>query len=222
MNSRVAKAEISEKERLAALEEAEEEHGSMAEALRHAVDTTYGADDGDAEPDRVDGGDLPVKAREGYHKLVEWAEVGGRLELDTAKSILANHLNIPKEGVESRIIKPLVGANVLWKDWSYENVWVVVGTLDGEPLNADAAPETPEPAESNEAVATDGGEARERLDDLTAAVDGEMSEDGVECPDWRCSHKDIEEVGDEEPDEDYYCPYCRVYYREEEVMLDGE
>ena len=169
MTSRVAKAEISDKERLAALEEAEEEHGSMAEALRHAVDTTYGADDGDAEPDRVDGGDLPVKAREGYHKLVEWAEVGGRLELDTAKSILANHLNIPKESVESRIIKPLVGANVLWKDWSYENVWVVVGTLDGEPLNADAAPETPEPAESNEAVATDGGEARERLDELAPA-----------------------------------------------------
>jgi len=172
MTSRVAKAEISDEDRLAALEAAEEEHGSMAEALRHAVDTTYAGDDGDEEP--ADAVDVPVKAREGYHKLVEWAEVGGRLELDTATSILANHLNIPKEGVEGRIIKPLVGANVLWKDWSYETVWIVVGTLDGQPLNADDAPEQPEPAESTssgDAVA-DGG-AREELDEIAAAERGD-------------------------------------------------
>ncbi|OYR88663.1 hypothetical protein DJ71_04890 [Halorubrum sp. E3] len=173
MNSRVAKAEISDEELLAALEEAEEEHGSMAEALRHAVDTTYGTDEESSEAESEADTELPVKAREGYHKLVEWTEVGGRLELDTAKSILASHLNIPKEGVEGRIIKPLVGANVLWKGWSYENVWLVVGTLDGEPLNAEGAPDQPEPTGSNDAVATDGGEAREQLDELAEAERGD-------------------------------------------------
>ncbi|EMA64653.1 hypothetical protein [Halorubrum lipolyticum] len=177
-DSRVAKAEISDAELLAALEEAEEEYGSMAEALRNAVKTAYAGDDDDVDGERLnDENDLPVKAREGYHKLVEWAEVGGRLELDTATSILANHLNIPKKGVEGRIIKPLVGANVLWKDWSYENVWVVVGTLDGEPLGTETAPDPSETEPTEAEIATDGGGVRERLDELAAAgaevADGE-------------------------------------------------
>ena len=158
-----------DEELVEALEQAEGEHGSRSEAIRNAVATAYaGVGEGDGSRTN-EGNELPVKAREGYHKLVEWAEVGGRLELDTATSILANHLNIPKEGVEGRIIKPLVGANVLWKDWSYENVWVVVGTLDGEPLGAKTA-SAPSDADAIESeIATDGGEARERLDELAAA-----------------------------------------------------
>lgn len=171
MTSRVAKAEISDEELLAALEEAEDEHGSMAEALRNAVATAYAGSDDESDEEATGVDDVPKKAREGYHKLVDWAGVGGRLELDTATSILANHLNIPKEGVEGRIIKPLVGADVLWKDWSYENVWLVVGRLDGKRLNADAAPDQTEPA-SDDTVATDGG-PREELDELAEAERGD-------------------------------------------------
>ncbi|WP_160162936.1 hypothetical protein [Halorubrum distributum] len=40
------------------------------------------------------------------------------------------------------------------------------------------------------------------------------------CPDWRCPNDDLEEVGDSEPDGDYYCWMCRVLYSAEEVMID--
>ena len=173
---RVAKAPISDERRLEVLEAAEEEHGSMADAVRHALDRLADASETEAEtdPDEVD---VPAKALEGYWELVEWTEVGGRIEIGTAESVLANALNIPKPGVRSRVIKPLVNEDLLWKDWGHEGVWLVVGRRDGEPLNApEQAPTADAPSTPSEA-ATDGGEVRDRLDELAAAgaevADGE-------------------------------------------------
>ena len=161
-DSRVAKATIRDAELLEALEEAEDEHGSLAAALRHAVATTY------ASVDDVEGGGndtgLPVKALEGYRKLVEWTGVGGRLELETAESILANHLNIQKEAVRKVVIHPLKAEGVIALHQGIHHVSIVVGTTDDEPVEVAERTEPESPP-----AATDGGETRERLDELATA-----------------------------------------------------
>ena len=173
---RVAKAPIRDEKRLEALEAAEREHGSMAAALRHALDRLADASETEAETDPA-AVDVPAKALEGYWELVEWEEVGGRIEISTAESVLANALNIPKQGVRSRVIKPLVNENLLWKDWGHDGVWLVVGRRDGEPLNTPEQGPTPDAASTSSEAATDGGDPRERLDELAAAgaevADGE-------------------------------------------------
>ena len=167
--SRVAKATIEDESLLAALEEAEEEFGSMAEALRHAVSTAY-VDEDDAKAAAARD-DVPAKARDAHRKLVEWAGVGGRLELDTAESVLANHLNIQKEAVRKTVIYPLKGADAVRIHQGIHTVSIIVGSLDGDDVEVrEASTPSAEPA-------TDGGETRERLDELAAAgaevADGE-------------------------------------------------
>ena len=173
-DGRVAKAPISDERRLEVLEAAEEEYGSMADAVRHALDRLADASETEAEtdPDEVD---VPAKALKGYWELVQWTEVGGRIEIGTAESVLANALNIPKPGVRSRVIKPLVNENLLWKDWAHEGVWLVVGRRDGEPLNAPEQEPTPESPSTISEAATDGGKARERLGEF-AAGDTEVAD----------------------------------------------
>jgi hypothetical protein len=173
---RVAKAPIRDEKRLEVLQEAEQEHGSMADAVRYALDRLADASETEAETD-PDAVDVPRKALEGYWELVEWTDVGGRIELGTAESVLANKLNIPKAGVLSRVIKPLVNENLLWKDWEYEEVWLVVGRRDGEMLNAPEQEATPEASSTSSEAATDGGDPRDRLDELAAA--GEEVSDGA-------------------------------------------
>ena len=165
---RVAKAPIRDEKRLQALQEAEQEHGSMADAVRYALDRLVDASETEAETD-PDAVDVPTKALEGYWELVDWTEVGGRIELGTAKSVLANKLNIPKTGVLSRVIKPLVNENLLWKDWGRDEVWLVVGRRDGEVLNAPEEGPTASANESAPQTATDGGAVNERLDELANA-----------------------------------------------------
>ncbi|TKX85107.1 hypothetical protein EXE43_15370 [Halorubrum sp. SS5] len=166
---RVAKAPIRDEKRLKALQEAEQEHGSMADAVRYALDRLADARETEAETD-PDAVDVPTKALEGYWELVDWTDVGGRIELGTAKSVLANKLNIPKAGVLSRVIKPLVNENLLWKDWGHEEVWLVVGRRDGEALNSpEEGPAAPETPSASPEAAMDGGAVNERLDELANA-----------------------------------------------------
>ncbi|EMA63178.1 hypothetical protein C470_03586 [Halorubrum distributum JCM 13561] len=165
---RVAKAPIRDEKRLEALEAAEQEHGSMAAALRHALDRLADASETEAETDPTEV-DVPAKALEGYWELVDWADVGGRIEIGTAESVLANALNIPKPAVRSRVIKPLVNESLLWKDWGHDGVWLVVGRRDGEPLNAPEQAPTPEASPTSSEAATDGGDPSDRLDELAAA-----------------------------------------------------
>ena len=165
---RVAKAPIRDEKRLQALQEAEQEHGSMADAVRYALDrlADASATEGETDPDAVD---VPTKALEGYWELVEWTEVGGRIEIGTAESVLANKLNIPKAGVLSRVIKPLVNENLLWKDWGRDEVWLVVGRRDGKVLNTPEEEPTASANESSPQTATDGGAVSDRLDELATA-----------------------------------------------------
>jgi len=108
--SRVAKATIRDDARLEALAEAEEEHGSLADAIRFAVSEAYvdGDDVGETE-DSV----ISLKAREGHRKLVEWTGIGGRIETETAESVLANHLNIKTDAIRQMVVKPLKARDVI-------------------------------------------------------------------------------------------------------------
>jgi len=163
VDERVAKANIRDRTLLEALEEAEEEHGSLAEALRHAVSTTYVNTEGGEPATQSD--EIPAKARDAHRKLVEWAGVGGRLELNTAESVLANHQNIQKAAVRKTVLQPLKANDAIALHQGLHEVTLVVGRLDGDDVEAR---EPPASTSSEDAVA-DGGEARERLDELESA-----------------------------------------------------
>ena len=152
-------ARVSDPELVAALQAASDETGSKSEAIRLALREAYLGDVDDAGDDTG----MPVKAREAHGKLVELAGVGGRLELDTAEALLANYLNIAKEAVRRTVIHELKKANAIAVHQGIHSVSVVVGRLDGEDV------EPREPATASTAPATDGGEARERLEELSSA-----------------------------------------------------
>jgi hypothetical protein len=152
-----------------ALEEASDEAGSRSEAIRVALRDSYLDGRGD------DGGSddsIPAKARDAHRQLVDWTGIGGRLELDTAESVLANHLNIQKDAVRRMVIYPLKQANAVEIHQGIHTVSLVVGTLEGD--DVDAAPTT---EATSQETTTDDGETRERLDELAAAgaevADGE-------------------------------------------------
>ncbi|TKX82505.1 hypothetical protein EXE43_29075, partial [Halorubrum sp. SS5] len=71
------------------------------------------------------------KARDAHRKLVEWAGIGGRLELNTAESVLANHLNIQKEAVRKVALQPLKANDAVALHQGLHEVTLVVGRLDG-------------------------------------------------------------------------------------------
>jgi hypothetical protein len=123
MSGRVAKASIDDEELLAALDEAEEQHGSMAEALRHALRTTY-ADDTAAGND-VDTG-LPKAAREGYAALREHANPCERLALDAAEGIVAQRVQLRKATVRSTVIRKLHAAGWIDIEQGIHRVSIIV------------------------------------------------------------------------------------------------
>ena len=154
-------ARVRDPELVEALESASDEAGSRSEAIRLALRETYV---GETEREPEQNNELPVKARDGHRKLVEWTGVGGRIELDTAESILANHLNVQKEAIRKVVIYPLKQAEAIRIHQGIHSVSVVVGTLDGD-LHGD----TRAAATSSRDAVADGGETRERLDELAAA-----------------------------------------------------
>jgi len=101
---RVAKAPIRDDDLLATLEEAEEEHGSLAEAIRTMV-REYG-DDGD----RAGNDDVPAKALDAYRELV--GMVGREAEIDesSALSLIAQRLRVDTTAVKGSVIAPLQNA----------------------------------------------------------------------------------------------------------------
>lgn len=163
-----------------AVAEAEEEHGSKSDAVRSALrDSLLGSEGFDVGV--VAGRKVPQKAVEGHRKLVEYTGVGGRIDLDTAESILANHLNIQKESVRSVVIKPLRGANVLGLSQGITQVTLVVGSAK-DPTNDEGVSRMQMAQEHHTAGATVDGDAADvddpedagsRLDELADAEVGE-------------------------------------------------
>jgi hypothetical protein len=101
---RTAKADIDDPELLAALEKAEEEHGSMAEALRHAVRTTY-VETEEGYP--AVPADIPRDLRAGYAALIDRYGTGSRVAIESAKSVIAQATKTPAEETKRTVIEPL-------------------------------------------------------------------------------------------------------------------
>ena len=153
---------VEDPELASALEDAADSEGSKSKAIRNGLREALLGNGDDVEASAENG--LPVKAKEGHRKLVEWTGRGGRIELKTAESILANHLNIQKEAVRKVVVQPLKREGVIDLHQGIHHVSIVVGTLDDEPVSVESDADSTETE-----IATDGGEARERLDELAAA-----------------------------------------------------
>jgi len=125
---RVAKAPIEDDDLLATLEEAEEEHGSLAEAIRAMV-REYG-DDGD----RAGNHDVPAKALDAYRELV--GMVGREAEIDesSALSLIAQRLRVDTTAVKGSVIAPLQNAGYV----SVRGSTIVVHQEPGEHYDDDA------------------------------------------------------------------------------------
>jgi hypothetical protein len=153
-----ASVRFRDEETITELESAADEHGSRSEAIRQAVRAHY------SETADSNEGDLPAKAREGHETLVEWTGIGGRIELDTAESILANQLNIQKEAVRRVVLHKLRETNAIRLHQGIHHVSVVVDALE------DDVKSTGDDFRTTQAnVAADEGEARERLEELATA-----------------------------------------------------
>lgn len=186
-------ARVSDAGLLAALEDAADDHGSKSEAIRAALREAYGDRDGvdDEAIDAVLPDDAMVKR--GYRILVDEASpFTSRIDVDAAESRIAERTKLPSDVVRRRVINPLARHRV-GGELVVEPVWGVLVVKQPDEL-AD--------------LADDAG-AAETGDDTAA--------DTVACPDWRCSNNDLDRVGDEEPDHDYYCLNCRVLYTAEEA-----
>jgi hypothetical protein len=120
---RTAKANIDDPELLAALEEAEEDHGSMAEALRYALRATYGGDD---ETDPTIKADLPTDLRDGYAALRDRYGTGSRIGLQSAKSVVAQATKTPAEDTKRTIIEPLRQRGYLGVHTGIKQVTVII------------------------------------------------------------------------------------------------
>jgi hypothetical protein len=107
-----------------ALDEAEDEHGSRSEALREAIRHTY-LDNPEMLGD-LDSSPLPKAAREGYAALREHADVGVRLGIDAAESIIAQRVQLRKETVRSTVIHKLHAAGWIAVEQGVRQVAVVI------------------------------------------------------------------------------------------------
>ena len=167
MSGRVAKASIEDDDLLDALEAAEDEHGSMAEALRHALRTTYAADT--EAGDGVSTG-LPKAAREGYAALREHANPGERLALDAAEGIIAQRIQLRKATVRSSVIRKLHAAGWIDVEQGIHEVGIVV--RDRAASDGGRDPDAFD-LEADAGDAKDVADAEARLDELAAAAGGD-------------------------------------------------
>lgn len=166
---------IEDPELAAAIEEQAAERGSKSEVMRSGLRESI-LSESDDDVDAYDT-EVPVKAREGHRKLVEFVGVDGHLELEAAESILANHLNIKSTSVRQVVTRPLVNADWLSLQQGVHEVSIVVRDPDAE-LDAagDVADELTadvlDPDAVREAATTDADDvetAGDRLDELAAA-----------------------------------------------------
>jgi hypothetical protein len=136
---RRVRARINDEDRLDAIEAAAEEHGSLADAMRHAIDVAYcdtGTDDDDVGSTIAP--DLSNDLRDGYTALVDRYGTDSRIALDTAKSVIAQATQTPAESTENSVIEPLRQRGYLGVNPGRRRVTVIIP----------------------ERTATDGGEGR--------------------------------------------------------------
>ena len=88
-----------------AVADAEEEYGNRSEAIRAALRATY-TGEGDAPTTTADGGPT-TKAIEAHEWMVDYAGVGSRIGIDTARSLIAQKFQIKAKTIDNLIFTPL-------------------------------------------------------------------------------------------------------------------
>jgi hypothetical protein len=178
---------ISDPERAEKLLAAEEEHGSRSEAVRQAIDVAYGEETGSSEG-------LSEAARKAHQKLIEFRGAGEKMSLDAAESIMAQRINLEANVVRKTVTKELVREGLLVVNIGQDGAGAVIrapdnpastskpveryphGALERNPrlvANPKADEGSPYRSPGKTETATDGGEARERLDEIAAAERGD-------------------------------------------------
>ncbi|RLM53705.1 hypothetical protein DVK02_12730 [Halobellus sp. Atlit-31R] len=104
MGQRV-RSRINDDDRLEALEAAADEHGSTAEAIRHAIDVAYCDADNNTEPSAE--ADLPRDLRDAYAALCDRYGTDSRIGLESAMSVVAQATKTPKDDTKRTVLEPL-------------------------------------------------------------------------------------------------------------------
>ena len=214
---RTAKADIDDPELLSALEEAEQEHGSMAEALRHAVRTTYAASEDGTDPTVAT--DLPTDLRDGYAALRDRYGTGSRIGLESAKSVIAQATKTPSEDTIRTVIEPLRQRGYLGVHTGRAHVAVIIPdrtASDGGHNPEDRDGEVLDDNDTDD-VDVDGEFARlesaaiDRGDGIE--TDGGSDADRIQCPyngcDWESREYDPND-------------YLETVTREEDAVVHWE
>lgn len=126
---------LDDPEIVAALESAE----SQSEAIRNALREAY-ADESDTDRN----GDVPPKAAEAYDWLIDYCGVGGRIGIETARSLIAQKFQIKTDAVDNLVIRPLNSNDWIGVDQGIQSVSIVVKP---KPIDETAPMQGGEPAD---------------------------------------------------------------------------
>lgn len=151
----------------ATVDDLAEEMGSRSEVYREAIRRAYLEEETTATADDHTG--LPKAAREGYEALREHANVGERLAMGAAESIIAQRVQLRKDTVRSSVIRKLHGAGWIDVEQGIHEVGVVVLPRTA----SDGGRDTDAGDEDRDRDADDVAEAADRLDELAAATGGD-------------------------------------------------
>ena len=144
--SKNIRARINDEELANQIDEAADEHGSISEAVRHAISETYGdTDDTDDEPETVVDRLGESSLRKAHRNLwsIARGRDGGREDMghtsaDAAKSVLAQEFSVNKAAVKPMYLTPLKSESVIDVDPGQSQTIIYV-------VDPDAPIEQPEP-----------------------------------------------------------------------------
>ena len=186
--SELAKANLNDDQTISALQELADEHGSKADAIRHAIRHAAGADD-----DHDDTADEPQTvvdrlSESSLRKALRclWSISRGRdggrdnvghTSADAAMSVLAQEFSVNKAAVKPMYLTPLKAADVIDVDPGADQTIIYVVDPDAtvvdesETATIDDEPDTDEPE-------IDDIDVDDRLNEIDAAEPARVQTDG--------------------------------------------
>lgn len=124
---------VDDPEIVAALEDAD----TQSDAVRAALRQTYGGDTA-----HTADGVVPEKAAEAYDWLIDYCGIGGRIDIEAARSLIAQKFQINKAAVDNLVIRPLDNEDRIGVQQGMQAVSLVVKQrpsteADGQEVPAD-------------------------------------------------------------------------------------
>lgn len=182
--SELAKANLNDEQLIDALDELSDEHGSKADAIRHAIKQAAGSDDddpGDDKPETVADQLSESSLRKALRKLWEISRGrdGGREDVghtsaDAAMSVLAQEFAVNKAAVKPMYLTPLKSADMIDVDSGADQTIIYVVDPDAQlsyhdPDRSDAVDADHDPDDSGEVTNDSDVDVDDRLAEIDAA-----------------------------------------------------